>query len=141
MPRLGHVAYVQVPYVPHACFLWQPAETDPTPRGANGSVVPLWSLVRTLRRRARLDQRAFAERVGLSKSALARIERGHTTMLPVAKLLEIVDAGGCSVVVLDSDGRPLRHTREDNAWIDRAGRRTPAPPGRLLHVLDGHLVG
>ena len=76
-------------------------------------------------RRARLDQRAFAERVGLSKSALARIERGHTTTLPVGKLLDLVEAGGCSVVVLDPDGRPLRHTREDNAWIDRAGRRTP----------------
>ena len=79
-----------------------------------------------LARRARLDQRAFAERVGLSKSAFGRLERGDTSSLTIETLVDLIEAGGCTLRVLDADDRPLRHTLDDHAWIDRAGRRTPA---------------
>jgi deoxyribose-phosphate aldolase len=111
---------------PSICRIWQPPERDLTPRGEPGALQPLWSLVRTLRRLTRLDQRAFAAQVGLSKSALARLERGHTTSLPVATLVSLVEAAGCTIEVLEADRQPLRHSWADVGWIDRSRRRAPA---------------
>ena len=76
------------------------------------------------RRIADLSQRELAERLGVSRAVVARIETGQT--IPTTELLaRIMDIAGVRLAVVDGDGVPVDPVPADVAR-DNAGRRYPA---------------
>jgi len=85
--------------------------------------------IRARRRQRRLDQRSLAARAGVSKSALARIERGDVGAC-LATLRKVLAEVGLGIVLVDEDGYPWRDgdalPADIEGGLDRAGRRLPA---------------
>lgn len=81
-------------------------------------------VVRLVRRRLDVSQRALAARLGVSQSQVARWETGRTS--PSAEmLLRLARLAGLTMELLDDAGTVQPPMREDGAR-DRAGRRYPA---------------
>ena len=81
-------------------------------------------VVRLVRRRLDVSQRALAARLGVSQSRVARWETGRTS--PSADLLvQLARMAGLHVELVDESGAVETPMRGDGAR-DRAGRRYPA---------------
>jgi transcriptional regulator with XRE-family HTH domain len=84
--------------------------------------------IRARRRQRRLDQRSLAARAGVSKSALARIERGDVGAC-LATLRKVLAEVGLGIVLVDEDGYPWRDgdalPADIEGGLDRAGRDSP----------------
>jgi transcriptional regulator with XRE-family HTH domain len=93
---------------------------------ALGALLPL--ALRARRRALRLDQRALAAACGVSKSAVARLEKGDTGV-SVATLLRVLQAAGLALSIVHADGRPWTRQESLEADLDgatdAAGRRLP----------------
>jgi HTH-type transcriptional regulator/antitoxin HipB len=97
-------------------------DVEQHPYGPQGGGVP--GVVRLVRRRLDVSQRALALRLGVSQSQVARWETGRTS--PRAEvLLRLVRMAGLDVVLLGPDGTEEPAMRADGAR-DRGGRRYPA---------------
>ena len=86
-------------------------------------------LVRRARRMADISQRELAEKCGLSKATVGRLEVGSPVATHV--LVRILAEAGLRLQVVDLAGRPVEPMRPD-AVRDRGGRLLPAlsTPGR-----------
>lgn len=116
-------------------------EWQPPPRVERPFLDSLPGLVRRVRRRLGVSQRALAEMLGVSQSRVARWETGR--VIPSAADLEDVLAlGGARLVAVAEDGEPVT-PMNGLAVRDRADRYYPAhcdprgegwwtPPGSLL---------
>jgi transcriptional regulator with XRE-family HTH domain len=85
---------------------------------------PLSGILRRIRRVADCSQRELAERIGISKTALAAAENG-TRDLAVSVLVRAAAGVGCRLALLDSSGVELA-TMSGAAVRDGAGRAMPA---------------
>jgi len=84
------------------------------------STMSIASIVREARRRAGLTQAALAEKAGVPKSTVGRIESGART--PSVELVErLVEAAGFEVTVSLSEPDP-----GTDSMFERTLRRTPA---------------
>jgi transcriptional regulator with XRE-family HTH domain len=122
------------------------AEWQPPPRVERPFLDSLPGLVRRVRRRLGVSQRALAEMLGVSQSRVARCETGR--VIPSAADLEDVLAlGGATLVAVAEDGEPVM-PMNGLAVRDRADRYYPAhcdprgegwwtPPGSLLTAGGG----
>jgi transcriptional regulator with XRE-family HTH domain len=85
--------------------------------------------VRAHRRLLRIDQRALAARAGVSKSTVARIERGDSRVA-LSMLRSVLAEVGLGVVLVDEDGYPWQDGHalpgDLEGAVDRADRRLPA---------------
>ncbi|MCZ2829936.1 helix-turn-helix transcriptional regulator [Modestobacter sp. VKM Ac-2986] len=81
-------------------------------------------LLRRIRRVADCSQRELAERIGVSKTAVAAAESG-TRDLAVSVLARAAAVAGCRLAVLDASGAELTPMSEDTVR-DGAGRSMPA---------------
>jgi transcriptional regulator with XRE-family HTH domain len=81
-------------------------------------------LVRRIRRRADLSQRELAERIGLSKSAIAAAESAQRG-LDVRALARAAEQAGLRLALVDEQGQELAGMADD-AVRDLGGRRFPA---------------
>jgi transcriptional regulator with XRE-family HTH domain len=98
------------------------AEADPFLRSVARAL-------RAQRRAMRIDQRELAARAGVSKSTVARLERGEGGVA-LGTFRRVLTEAGLALVLAHDDGVPWR---EDEALrtdalgvVDRAGRRFPA---------------
>jgi transcriptional regulator with XRE-family HTH domain len=91
--------------------------------------------VRTLRSREGLTLDALAERSGVSRAMLSRVERGESS--PTAQLLNRI-CGGLDVTLsalfaaADQSPSPLHRRKDQKAWVDPGvgyKRRVVSPPG------------
>ncbi|WP_236836714.1 helix-turn-helix domain-containing protein [Blastococcus sp. KM273129] len=98
---------------------------DPAPQQFD-----LCGLMRRIRRRADLSQRELAERLGVSKSAVAAVESGARGM-DAALLATAAALAGLRLGLLDDDGRPVAGMAAGTVR-DRAGRRFPAHLDTML---------
>jgi HTH-type transcriptional regulator/antitoxin HipB len=80
-------------------------------------------LVRRVRRTADISQRELAERCGLSKAAVGRMEAGGPIATHV--LVRVLAEAGLCLQVVDGSGRAVDPMRPDPVR-DRAGRFLPA---------------
>ena len=94
---------------------------------------PAGAWLRAARRSADLSQRQLAERAGVSRTVVERIESGETDSPRLGTVLRLLSAAGCPLRLQPVDGaeRPTggpSHTpeREDLHLRDRAGRHYPA---------------
>jgi transcriptional regulator with XRE-family HTH domain len=71
--------------------------------------------LRALRRRRHLTQSALGALIGLSRSSIARVERGHADRVTIATLMQIASALGASVNV-----RVLWHGEALDRLLDAA---------------------
>jgi HTH-type transcriptional regulator/antitoxin HipB len=100
-------------------------DTDPQSSGATAapSSFPIGGYMRRVRRIAELSQRECAERLGLSQSRVARMERGGDT--DVRTLVDLLHLGGLRLAVVDATGTEIAPMRSD-VRKDGAGRHYPA---------------
>jgi transcriptional regulator with XRE-family HTH domain len=95
--------------------------------------------VRARRRVQRVNQRTLAARAGVSKSTVARVERGDARVtLPM--LRRVLTEVGLDVILVDEDGYPWRDgdslPADIEGGMDAAGRRLPAHlPAKLTDSL------
>ncbi len=91
--------------------------------------------IRTLRATAGLTLDELAERSGVSRAMLSRVERGESS--PTAQLLNRI-CGGLGVTLsalfaaADQPASPLRRRKDQKAWVDPGvgyKRRVVSPPG------------
>jgi transcriptional regulator with XRE-family HTH domain len=80
--------------------------------------------VRRARREAQLSQREMATKVGISKSALARIESGEGEP-SIATIFELLAVAGYFLIAVTPEGQLLRPFDVEGAR-DLGGRRFPA---------------
>jgi transcriptional regulator with XRE-family HTH domain len=85
---------------------------------------PLAGMLRRIRRVADSSQRELAERIGMSKTALAAAETGARD-LPVSLLAGAAASVGGRLAVLDASGHELT-PMDDTAVRDEGRRRFPA---------------
>jgi transcriptional regulator with XRE-family HTH domain len=85
---------------------------------------PLAGILRRIRRVADCSQRELAERVGISKTAVAAAEHG-TRDVSVSVLVRAAATVGCRLAVLDPSGLELEPMSGDTVR-DGAGRLMPA---------------
>lgn len=88
------------------------------------STFDLPAALRRIRRAADLSQRELAERLGASKSAIARVERGHGG-LDVRVLARAALLAGLRLALLDDQGGDVPGMSPE-AVRDQGGRRFPA---------------
>jgi transcriptional regulator with XRE-family HTH domain len=81
-------------------------------------------LLRAARTYSRLSQRELAAKAGVSASTVARAEQG-TKPPSWAVMARLVQAAGCSLRLVDPDGRPIEPWKFE-AVRDRGGRHFPA---------------
>jgi transcriptional regulator with XRE-family HTH domain len=84
--------------------------------------------VRAQRRVHRIDQRTLAARAGVSKSTVARIERGDSAVA-LSTLRRVLAEVGLGVVLVDEDGYPWQDGRalpvDIEGGVDGAEQRLP----------------
>ena len=85
---------------------------------------PLGGILRRIRRLTDCSQRELAERLGISKTAVAAAERG-TRDLAVSVLVRAAATAGCRLAVLDASGTELEPMGGDTVR-DGADRLMPA---------------
>lgn len=115
---------------------------DEPPPAAVDAVVPDASgLVRAVRRRADLSQRELAERTGLSRSTIGRIESG--SLAPgLRTLTTILSVAGVRLVAVDEDNRRVPPMEDLPGDVrDGAGRRYPSHLDTILDPLPGEWWG
>ncbi|MFT4210296.1 MAG: helix-turn-helix domain-containing protein [Microbacterium sp.] len=95
--------------------------TQPPPPDAAGLDVS--GYVRRARRQADLSQRELATAVGVSQSAISRIEQGGA--VEVTTFAQILATAGLRIAVVDPHGQDTSPMPAD-VFHDRAGRRMPA---------------
>lgn len=107
---------------------------QPEPEAVVGPYPAPGGLCRVIRRRADASQREMAERTGLSRSTIARIESGR--LIPsLAVLGRLLDAGGLTLVAVDHEGRlvvPMLDLPGDQRLRDGSERRFPAHLDTIL---------
>lgn len=111
---------------------------DPRPPTPDGAVPDVSGLVRTVRRRADLSQRELAERAGLSRATIGRIESG--TLIPALHTLAaVVAVAGIRLVAVDSENRrvPPMEDPPGDELRDGAGRRYPSHLDVILDPAPG----
>ena len=85
--------------------------------------------VRARRRVLRIDQRALAVRAGVSKSTVARLERGDG-IVAIGSVRSVLVAAGLRLVLTHEDGTPWQENEalqtDVLGVVDRAGRGFPA---------------
>lgn len=116
---------------------------DEPPIATVDLVVPDASgLVRTVRRRADLSQRELAQRAGLSRSTIGRIE--SRSLAPgLRALVAILAVAGMRLVAIDEDNRrvpPMEDPPGDD-MRDGAGRRYPSHLDTILDPAPGEWWG
>lgn len=84
----------------------------------------LSAVLRRIRREADLSQRELADRLGLSKSMIAAIERGHRG-LEAGVLARAAQLAGFRLALLDAAGETVTEMSDDTVR-DKVGRRFPA---------------
>jgi transcriptional regulator with XRE-family HTH domain len=106
-------------------------------------------LLRTHRRRAGLTQNQVAERVGLARTSITNIERGHQHV-PLHQLFRLASAVGVQPAELLPTGsaaleelvspdtlRALRNGNSDNmATLARVLKHSPSSAGPAVEVLE-----
>lgn len=111
----------------------RPTTDAPPPRALDVS-----GLVRAVRRRTRLNQRELAERAGVSRTTIGRIEarRLHPTV-PVLEQILAVD--GLVLVAADRGARVVEPMRDvpGGGLLDGADRRFPAHEDLVLLTDSG----
>lgn len=90
---------------------------------AAAAAIDTAGLVRRVRRMADISQRELAERCGLSKAAVARVECGAP--IPTHVFVRILAEVGLRVEIVNPDGWQVEPMRPD-AVRDRADRLLPA---------------
>ncbi|MFT4305731.1 MAG: helix-turn-helix transcriptional regulator [Microbacterium sp.] len=93
------------------------------PSSAHAEGLDVSGYVRRARREADLSQRELATAVGVSQSAIARIEQGGA--VDVTAFARILAAAGLRIAVVDPNGHDTTPMPSD-VFHDRAGRRMPA---------------
>ncbi|OYO19664.1 hypothetical protein BI335_03885 [Enemella evansiae] len=88
-------------------------------------MVDVGGVLRRVRRALDLNQREFAERLGVSASHLARWETGQRSPR-VPELVAALELAGFTLHVLDADGNAVRPMGEADTVRDRQGRFLPA---------------
>ncbi len=71
------------------------------------------------------SQRELAERAGVDRSVVARIEAGAVQAPGFLVVVELLNAAGCSLRVLDESGEPLVERPHEDA-LDAGRRHWPA---------------
>jgi transcriptional regulator with XRE-family HTH domain len=84
----------------------------------------LGGMMRRIRRVADLSQRELAARIGVSKSALAAVESGHSG-LDARAVARAAEVAGLRLVLVDAQGQEVPGMDPD-AVRDKAGRLYPA---------------
>ena len=82
-------------------------------------------MMRSARRLARLSQREVAQRAGVPRSTIGRIESGETRDPSMGVMQRLLEATGHHLVAVDRLGRPIEMHPHEGA-IDRGGRYFPA---------------
>jgi transcriptional regulator with XRE-family HTH domain len=82
-------------------------------------------MIRSARRLARLSQREVADRAGVPRSTIGRIESRETRDPSMRVVQKLLAAAGHYLVAMDRLGNPLGEHPHDNK-IDRGGRYFPA---------------
>jgi transcriptional regulator with XRE-family HTH domain len=81
--------------------------------------------IRAVRRTGRLSQRELAERAGVPRSTVERIESGASSPR-LETFAGLVAAAGLELVVCNADGRRVELDDSHDRLLDRGGRRFPA---------------
>jgi transcriptional regulator with XRE-family HTH domain len=92
---------------------------------ANFSAQHVDVLLRAARHSADLSQRELAQRAGVNRSVVARIEAGLVATPGFGTVVRLLAAAQCGLVVLNSEGHPLK-PRDDDDALDAGHRRWPA---------------
>lgn len=87
--------------------------------------LPVDALLRAARHRADLSQRELAERAGVNRSMVSRIEAGLVLSPGFALVTRLLTAAGCRLLALDENDEPLRPRPFDHAR-DAGYRHYPA---------------
>ena len=82
-------------------------------------------LLRAARHRGDVSQREMAERAGVNRSVVARIEAGLVQAPSFAMVLRLLATTGCRLVAFDAEGRLLTQRPYDDA-LDAGHRRWPS---------------
>ena len=115
---------------------------EPPAVGVDVVVPDVSGLVRAVRRRADLSQRELAERTGLARSTIGRIESRSLTPA-LETVVAILAVGGLRLVAVDADNRrvpPMEDPPGDDLR-DGAGRRYPSHLDTILDPLPGEWWG
>jgi transcriptional regulator with XRE-family HTH domain len=82
-------------------------------------------VLRAVRRARRMSQRELAERAGVPRSTVDRIESGRTSAR-FETIAVLLAAAGFDLLIVDWRGRLLEVDSVTHHIVDRAGRRFPA---------------
>jgi transcriptional regulator with XRE-family HTH domain len=83
-------------------------------------------LLRAARRWKGLSQRELAERSGLPKTTIGRLESGETSDPSVSTLQRVLAGAGFGIIVVDENGEELSYFNAPGNQRDAAGRHLPA---------------
>ena len=119
-----------------------PLPDEPPPAEVDVVVPDISGLVRTVRRRADLSQRELAQRTGLVRSTIGRIESRSLTP-GLGTLVRILAVAGLRLVAVDGDDRrvpPMEDPPGDDVR-DGAGRRYPSHLDTIMDPMPGEWWG
>lgn len=84
------------------------------------------AVVRSMRRLAVLSQRELADRSGVPRSTVERIESGCTKNPGILTVVDLAEAAECSVRITDAQGGEVARSHPDEELRDRGSRHYPA---------------
>ncbi|MBN9735834.1 MULTISPECIES: helix-turn-helix transcriptional regulator [unclassified Pseudonocardia] len=114
-----------------------PVLAEPPAAPDDVAVPDVSGLVRAVRRRAELSQRELAERTGLARSTIGRIE-SRSLAPSLDTLSAILDVAGLRLVAVDQENRLVRPMEDIPGDVrDGAGRRFPSHLDTVLDPVDG----
>jgi transcriptional regulator with XRE-family HTH domain len=99
------------------------ARAAAAPAGGQSLLVDV--LLRAARHRGDVSQREMADRAGVNRSVVARIEAGLVARPGFPLMVRLLAAAGCRLVVVDSEGAPLQPRPYEDA-LDAGLRHWPA---------------